>query len=197
MSSDEVTVKTDCENEYCYRCVPLSQVEQMKENTIYNLCEKYRWIAAHTLLSSTENSSKLTIREEIQRALTCSKCPPMNSLSEIEKLKAEITEECVLDLDRYVERFLSIELSASEGFNAQKVFDSAFKCQKCPKIETTSQYEQMWAKIVVMMRRYDRDAALKTVRDANDAFEKQKRIEASLKSAYDGKDSNMKTCINN
>ncbi|KAF1748807.1 hypothetical protein GCK72_025274 [Caenorhabditis remanei] len=258
--SDEEFIEIFHENDYCYRCIPLCNVDREKEERIYNLCTELKWDTMHTILSGA-NPSKL--KGHIQRALTCTKCPPMNNLSEIKKFQAEITvmmrrrgrlevlsvltqekkdaesrqksmEEVhgkqinqkpdevhsssiswiteqtdqskfcyrcmplchddrmkendvenalVLDMDEYVRRLLIMEFRYSKSFNAQETFDSALTCQNCPKIETTSQNEQMWAKILVLMRRQGRLATLKKVLNINNEAERAEQDAAATRIA--------------
>ncbi|EFP09721.1 hypothetical protein CRE_21874 [Caenorhabditis remanei] len=215
--SDEEFIEIFHENDYCYRCIPLCNVDREKEERIYNLCSDLKWDTVHTILSGA-NPSKL--KGHIQRALTCTKCPSMDNLSEIKKFQAEITvmmrrrgrlevlsvltqekkdaesrqksmEEVhgkqinalVLDMDEYVRRLLIMEFCYSKSFNAQETFDSALTCQNCPKIETTSQNEQMWAKILVLMRRQGRLATLKKVLNINDEAERAEQDAAATRIA--------------
>ncbi|EFP09683.1 CRE-TAG-279 protein [Caenorhabditis remanei] len=124
-----------------------------------------------------QSSSVSWITKRTDNSKFCYRCIPL--CLDDQKKENDVKKAMVLDLDRYLNCFLYLRFKPSEDFDAQQMFDSAFECQNCPNIGTTSQYVQKCAKLVVLMRQQGRVAALGIVKEANNLAKRQRQTAAS------------------
>ncbi|KAF1748806.1 hypothetical protein GCK72_025273 [Caenorhabditis remanei] len=124
-----------------------------------------------------QSSSVSWITKRTDNSKFCYRCIPL--CLDDQKKENDVKKAMVLDLDRYLNCFLYLRFIPSEDFDAQQMFDSAFECQNCPNIGTTSQYVQKCAKLVVLMRQQGRVAALGIVEEVNNLAKRQRQTAAS------------------